>query len=241
VERRLVCERRLEDRLVTHAAALALAPALLGLAGCFDVHSVDPGALVIDDFDDGDFQPTDVAFPPWTCFKFNPQTSESGYRCDHGAGYQSQYSLFVEATVNDVPDGVQQYGGVFLGTFGSTPQDFSHFRELVFSVQLQSGNPSLPSGARLQVQFNCGTALAEDGSPDPSASVVQGAGFDEMWQTDALALVDFATPSFVSTHIAGGPTACLQRVDSISFSVEAQLPDGASAHFTLYVDNVYLL
>ena len=35
------------------AWAVALLPAVLGVAGCFDAPTVDPGPYVIDDFEDG--------------------------------------------------------------------------------------------------------------------------------------------------------------------------------------------
>jgi hypothetical protein len=239
VGRRLVGERRLEGGLVSRAAALAaLAAALPGAAGCFDVRSVDPGPLVIDDFDDGDLQPADPAFPPWTCFTFNPMRSD-GYSCALDAGYHSDHSLVLEATIDDPPDGIQQYGGGGLATFGDAPQDLSHFRELVFAVELESGDPPLPSSTQLQIQLGCSTALADDNTMHNDLAVIQLADYDSTWQTKTLAMANFGTPFYLPTHIAGGPTACLRRIDSIQFVVQPQLPDGQSTSFTLHVDDIY--
>src|SRR5262249_41371928 len=144
VGRRLVRERRLEDSLVMRAAALVLLGlAPLGAGGCFDVHVTDPGPLMIDDFDDGDFVPANPLFNPWICFTYNPERS-TGYRCDHDAGFESPYSLFLQDRIDDPRDGVPQNGGSALGIFG-TSQDVSSYRELVFSAVLESGNPPLPS------------------------------------------------------------------------------------------------
>ena len=96
-----------DDRVFTKVALLVSA---LGAAGCFDVHDVDLGPLVIDDFDDGDFVSADPHFPlSWQCFAFNPDR-KTGFTCDYDAGDNSPYSLYLEATIYDPPDGVQQFG-----------------------------------------------------------------------------------------------------------------------------------
>jgi hypothetical protein len=224
-------------------SATRLALAVLGLvsaaagSGCFDVHMAGAGTLVVDDFDHDDFQPTDPAFDRWVCFAFNPAKSD-GYSCGHDAGYASRYSLFLDATVDDPADGQQQNGGAGFGTYGTTPQDLSQFRELVVDVALASGNPPLPSGAQLQIQLDCGTALANDGATHGDLTVVQDASYTSNWQKDTLDLANFSSPSWLRYQPAGGVTACLQRVDGIQFIVAAQVPDGQSARFRLNVDDI---
>jgi hypothetical protein len=219
-------------------AVLGLAAAAAG-SGCFDVHMVGAGVLVVDDFDHADFQPTDPAFQRWVCFAYNPPQSD-GYTCGHDAGDGSNYSLFLDATVDDPPDGQEQNGGAGVGTYGTTPQDFSQFSELVFDVELESGSPPLPSFAQLQVQLGCATALASDGATHGDLMVVQDAPYGRSWQTDTLELDNFSAPTWLGYQPAGGVAACLGRVDSLQFAVTPQLPDGQSARFTLHIDDILL-
>jgi hypothetical protein len=221
----------------TLSALAVLGSVLLGTVGCFDVHMVGAGTLVIDDFDDGNFQPNDPAFDRWLCFEFNPTRSD-GYRCGHDSGDNSSYSLFLDATIDDPPDGDQQHGGAGFVSVGDTPQDLSQFNQLVFDVELESGNPPLPSGAQLQVQVGCATALADDGATHSDLIVVQDAGYTNHWQTDTLSLANFGPPAWLNYQVAGGIGPCLQRVDSIAFIVDAQVADGQSGSFTLHVDDI---
>jgi hypothetical protein len=224
---------------VSRAAALAaLGTALLGAAGCFDVRTVDAVPLVIDDFDDGDLVPADSALPMWTCFNFNPSTPD-GFTCGHDIGYQSDYSLFLQATITDPPDKLQQNGGAGVATFGDTPQDFSRFRELVLSVALEYGDPPLLGPPTVHVDLGCSTARADDGTVHNDLTVIQDIDPTTTWQTLALPMGSFGTPFYLPTHIVGGPTACLQRVDSVQVVVDANLPDGQSGSFTLHVDDIF--
>jgi hypothetical protein len=226
--------------MVTRAApGVALLLVALGAAGCFDVHAVDPGPFVIDDFDDGDFAPADPNFQPWICYGFNPDRGQ-GYSCDHEPGYQSDFALFLEFAVDDPPDETQQHSGVSLATFANAPQDFSQFSEIVFSARLESGNPPLPSDALLYIELGCSTAHTEDGSQPGDLYIVQGADYKSYWQTLRLTLTSFGSPPWQATHIQGGPAACLQRVDSFRFTIDAQLPDGQSGKGILHVDNITL-
>jgi hypothetical protein len=227
-------------RRTSQSVLAALASALLlGADGCFDVRMVDPGPLIIDDFDDGDFLPSDPAFSPWFCFAFNPAKS-TGFKCDHDAGYKSTYSLFLQATIDDPPDGVQQNGGAALQTYTVSGQDFSKFRHMVFSAELESGSPPLPSNAQLEVEIGCSTELGLDGRILSNFQVVQNIDYQSFWQTHTLEMGDFSVPSYLSnTNVMGGATSCLQRVDSIHFAVNANLPDGQSGSFTLHVDDIF--
>jgi hypothetical protein len=64
--------------------------------------------------------------------------------------------------------------------------------------------------------------------------------FASSWQVKTLAMASFTTPFYLPTHVMGGPTACLQRIDSIVFLVQPMLPDGQSTGFTLHIDDIFL-
>jgi hypothetical protein len=229
-------ELRLVKRMASNILFLSM---VFGASGCFDVHTADPGPLVIDDFDDGDFVPADSHFGAWVCSAFNPDTNPK-YNCDHDGGYQSQFALFLDATIDDAPDGTQQHGGAQLRTEAALPQDISHFGELVFSAKLESGSPPIPSNALLYVEIGCNSAYAEDGSRPGDLYVVQGVDYKSYWQTFQLALSSFGSPPWLATHIKGGPEACLAGVSNLRFTVDPQMPDGQTGKFVLHVDNVYL-
>ena len=218
--------------------ALSMLPALLGTSGCFDVHGADPGPWVIDDFEDGDLKPADANLGPWTCYTFNP----SGGACSVGLdpGNESLYSLFLQFTIVDPPDGLGQQGGAVLQTvLSATPENLARFGEIVFSAKLVSGNPPLLSTTQLRVQLFCSTVAADDGTGPGDLYVIQPVTFTGAWQTFSLAVASFGSPPFLTEHPLGGPTACLQHVDSVQFTVAPLLSDGQSATGRLDVDDVY--
>src|SRR6185503_14224254 len=91
----LVATAGLERKLVRRARRIVVLWLSVTASACFDVETVDPGPVVIDDFDDGDFVPTMRELLYWQCYAFNPNTNRD-YACDHTVGYSSEYSLFVE-------------------------------------------------------------------------------------------------------------------------------------------------
>ena len=215
--------------------AIVLAP--LALLGCFDVQTVDPGPVIIDDFDDGDYLPSIRGFDIWECLAYNPDTTKS-FNCAH-QGSPGDYHLSLDFTIVDPSDGAQQHGGAMLATFASgAPVDFSHHKTLIFSGQLQSGSPPLSSDAKLYVEFTCGTALGEDGSAVSDFYVLQGVAYSSDWGTFRLSLTNFGPPPWLPRHIAGGTIACLRLVDGIHFNVDASLPDGATGKGLLSIDNI---
>jgi len=218
---------------------LASCPVALGTSGCFDVHNVDQGPWVIDDFEDGDLKPADPNFGPWTCSSFNETTNQN---CSVGpdAGDQSTNSLLLDFTVDDPPDGTQEQGGAELYTGAARPESFSGYGEMVLSAKLVSDGPPLPSNATLQVQLGCSSVQADDGTFPGTLYVVQGLAYTGDWQTFTLPTANFGSPPWIATHIVGGPTACLERVDSISFAVAPDLPDGQSVTARLNVDDISL-
>jgi hypothetical protein len=220
--------------------ALSIAALLLGMlaAGCFDVHTVDPGPYVIDDFDDGDYYPPDSRLDQWMCYAFNPDTNKN-YKCER-EGVVDAYSLFLDFTINDPVNGVQEDGGAGVATFANKPIDFRGFEQIDFRVMLESLNPPIPSGAQLSVEFGCSTAPDDNGDVPGDFYVVQGAGFDKAWTPVKLTLNNFAPPPWIVRHIEGGTAGCLARVDGIRFSLDAKLPDGETGHGVLHIDDIRL-
>jgi hypothetical protein len=228
---------------VVKAARVLLAASLaLGAAGCFDVHAVDAGPLVIDDFDDGDYYPADPDFSSWTCYSFNPDSNKM-YRCDHELHSDADgdgFALFLDFTITDPPNGSQEHGGASLATFTDTPVDFTRFTEIVFSNALESGNPPLSSNALFYVELGCKTAADVDGNVPGDFYVSRGVDYNSNWKTRRATLANFGPPAWINSEIEGGTVGCLTRVDSLRFTVDAQLPDGQVGHGILHVDKIFL-
>jgi hypothetical protein len=231
------------SRAVLETMALLSLLSALVAAGCFDVHSVETGPLVIDDFEDGDLDPADPTFGRWGCEKF-PLPADHDYRCDiDGVGYQrSDGSLYIDATIEDPPDdGKQQHGGAFLQTVATKPKDIRQFSQLVFAAKLESGDPPLPSDPSLSVQLACKLARLVDGSQPTSIFVAHSTGIlGGDWRVWRLALGAFTVPETMPTDIMGGTAGCLELVDTIRFAVDAGLPDGHAGRFILHIDDVEL-
>ncbi len=224
------------------ALALGVLAAVLATAGCFDVHDVDPGVLLIDNFDQGAF-PADSIFQNWMCFSFNPMTNQN-YSCklDSDTLDGSAHSLRLDFQVSDPPDGIRQYGGVALTSY-ATPglyQDVTGFSGLGFDVELESGSPQLPSNTLLQAQFGCSTVQLTDGSEPGDYYLLQTTDSGAEWRRVVLSLADFSGPIADGRQVQGGVAACLRHVDWISFVVDENLLDGGSGAGTLKIDNVYL-
>lgn len=216
---------------------LALA---FGGAGCFAVHDLD-SPYPIDDFDNGSYQPADPNFQPWGCYLVNalPNDPNNQYKCALGAGDQSQYALALDFQLDDPPDGITQDIGAGLQTKARSPEDFTGLKHLAFDVMLSSGNPPLPATAKFYVYLGCSSATADDGSVPGNLAVVYSETAGVYWRTWSINLSDFSSPSWSSIHIEGGTEACLKRVDSIQFEIDAGLSDGTMGAGTLSVDDIY--
>jgi hypothetical protein len=234
----VVAAHRLERSVVTRTNAAVFLMALAAPA-CFSVDTVDPGVVMIDDFDDGDFVPTMTELFYWQCYSFNPSTNKD-FRCDHTDGYLSPYSLFVEFSLEDPPDGVQQYPGAGLAAWGSTTVDFSRYRELDISVKLQSGSPPIPSEARVYIELDCKNLESEGGEPKAGFYLTLSVTPTSDWTTFRLGLDNWAPPPWESVHAKGGIPACLRAIDGISISLSGELKDGESARGTLFIDGLKL-
>jgi hypothetical protein len=215
---------------------------LLSLAApaCFDVATVDPGAVIVDDFDDGDFVPAMSEFVYWQCYAFNPSTNRD-YRCDHTDGYLSPYSLFVEFSLQDAPDGVQQYPGAGLTMFtNGTAVDLTRYHEVIVSLRLQSGSPPIPSEALVYVELDCKNVESESGAPMNHFYITQSVKPAANWSTYRLALANFAAPPWQPEHVKGGIPACLRAIDGMSVVLSGELKDGDAGRGTLFIDGLSL-
>jgi hypothetical protein len=211
-------------------------------SSCFDAHQVDPGSLVVDNFDDGAF-PVDATFTPWMCHSFNPSTNQD-FSCafDGDTLDGSAHSLRLDFKVTDPLDNVLQYPGVGLVTYGAAGlfRDVTAFSTLWFDAEIESGNPPLPSDAQLQVELGCSTVRLTDGSEPGDVYLLQEAVHSSQWTQIPLSISNFSSPVKDTRRLEGGVAGCLARVDQIGFVVESQLPDGQSGAGTLKIDNVSL-
>jgi hypothetical protein len=222
--------------LVIGRVLLGACAAVFLVSGCFDVRLTDPGPFLLDDFDDGDFYPADPKFGPWQCSSYN-QAGPS-YGCDHVPGDDSLYALDLHATVVDPPDGLQQHGGAYVGTFATSPQDFTVFTEIGFQGKLEVD--PIASSPRLNLEIACSTAAAEDGTVPGTLYVVTGIDIQAGWMSFNSTFTNFGPPPWIPTKIQGGTPGCLQRADAVRFSFDPGLPDGQTGGFTLTVDDITL-
>jgi hypothetical protein len=215
-----------------------------GLGGCFDVSSTN--LRVIDNFNEDDLQPTDSAFGSWICRAVNgPGIDFSCGRDTDDTQDGSPASMRLALSVMDPPDGLQQHGGAALETNTKTtpptpPVDFTRYGRIAFDLKLQSaGENPLPINALVYVELGCTTVLPE-GSERHDLYVSQGVPYSTVWHNYALTMVNFGPPAWLIEPITGGPEACLRQVDRVSFSIDAQLPDGKLGGAVLRVDNLVL-
>jgi hypothetical protein len=176
-----------------------------------------------------------------------------GYECKlDGPGYrQSAHALYVDATIEDVLDGIQKQGGAFLESVANTTKDFGQFSRLVFATSLETqGLPPL-SAPTLEVRIGCNSAELTDGvRPDAVyvSSRTETPGSD--WQVLTVEFGDLTMPIDPNPVVPAslvqparlkerGP-GCLKVADRIRFSVVAGLPDGQSGRFILHIDDVAL-
>lgn len=217
------------------AALVAVAVAVV-TSSCFDAHQVDPGVLVLDDFDHGPF-PVDSTFLPWQCFSFNPsgQMFSCGYDTETLDGSAS--SLHLDFTVVDPTNSVRDWGGVGLVTYApfGLYRDVTPFATLGFDGRVESGIPVLPNAATFNIVLGCSTLV--DGNAPLNHYVLQDWSYDvnANWKQGTVSLANFSPPEDVRLNVPD----CLQRVDQVAFQVAPNLPDGQSAAGTLNIDNLY--
>ena len=211
----------------------------LAAPGCFDVRLRDPGPLIIDDFEDGNLAPELTTFDSWSCYAYN--TQEATISCALAPGRPgSMFALTLDFSVDNPPDGKQQHGGASLAVYDQATLDLNPYQDFVFTAQVASGKPALPSDARLYIEFGCSTAIAGDGSRPGNFYVLSSAAFKPDWQTFRIDVASLGFPPWVINDVKGGPARCRQLVDSIRFTIDAFLVDGQSGEGILSVDDVYL-
>jgi len=216
------------DLVTTLLRTLTIVIAATAAGSCFDVSTGRPTPILIDNFDSGDVLPADHHFDQWRCGQNDPPIPDNCH-CGYSAAayYSPPYSLHLAAAVTETGD--KEANGAQLYTQGYVSEDLSNMHELVFSFLLNNGDPPLPGGARLDVELWCS---------DANSHVFQSVRDlpSGQWQTVAL---DMSRFGFVWVPIEGGPSACLAKVDSLHFSVNAGLALDKSADFDLYLDDVY--
>lgn len=222
-----------------HLAIVAMLAAS-GSAGCFDVGATN--LRVIDNFNSGDLQPSDRGFGMWGCYPINPKDNPN-FSCSasNDTADGSPFSILLDVTVADMLDGLQQHGGAAVKTPAVMgPVDFTRYGRIAFDLKLESGgdNP-LPAAALVYLELGCSTvpSLSDDRY---DLYVSQGVAYTTTWHYQALTMGNFGPPPWLAEPITGGTTACLQHVDAVRFSIDAQLPDGKTGEAILHVDNVVL-
>lgn len=214
-------------------------------AGCFDVSTGGRAPLLIDNFDGVDDLPADHDFDQWRCGEFGSATpggAQCSYDCvdDDVTAHSSPCSMWMHATVEEPPSTQGSNAGALLYTMALVPEDLSHFSAIAFSAKLDVVSPTSP---RLYVELHCSLAHFADnqtqGADDFEHLKVTSwltSTLAEDWQPFVISLLSFTTPYGA---IDGGLRACLERVDSINFSLNAQLPEGKTGTFDLHVDDIY--
>jgi hypothetical protein len=227
---------------VVTSTIVRLAPLLplIAAMGCFNVQTVDPGPLFIDDFEDGDIAPADPTFNDWRCYSINPPGQDISCAPVPMPGDNSSFALQLQATIQDPVNQRQDHGGAALSTPANTPVDFTRFNMIAFDFSFD--DLALPTGALLYAELGCSTVLASNSTNPknlyilhPVDTTVRG------WNRATLSLSEFAPPPWVPIGIKGGAPACLSHVDSVRVSVDADLGDGDTKSFTLTIDDLELL
>jgi len=158
---------------------------------CFEVHGVDPGPPVLDDFEDGDLLPSLRPFMAWSCGAFSPDATLDCMLTD---GFVSSFGLSVAFSISDPPDGKQQHGGVYLMTLADRPIDLTASSAITFDVRLTSATTAFPPGALMHLDLQCSTAVGENGDAMVDFLLVQSIAFTADWSPVSLAISNFGPP-----------------------------------------------
>jgi len=205
-------------------------------AACFDVHMVDPGPAVLDDFEDGDLTPSVRPFGDWSCAVYTP---DAPLDCALAEGFQSATGLSVAFSITDPPDGDQQHGVVQIATYADTPIDLTGSSVITFDVRLTNVT-SFPTSAQMRLELLCSTAIGENGAALGDFVVIQTVPFAAEWSSLSLAISNFGPAQWRPGSLQGGTPACLRVVDGFQFVFDAALPDGETGAGVFSIDNVRL-
>jgi len=208
-------------------------------AGCFDVHTVDPGRRLIDDFTSSAGDPTDPSFERWGCRPVDG-THPIGHDNCNTTSIDNQSVLHLGATL--IP-GPSDFKRAELVTYAEQPQNLTPYAKFWFNWKLVSTKPPLSAATLLKVQLTCTTVRDEDGAVSTNPCVIKTVldSYDPDRYSDwngplALELSGFAPPEEFNPK--PNLQDCLARVDGIKITVQSDSSELAS--FDLYVDDISL-
>jgi hypothetical protein len=209
-------------------------------AGCFDVHTVDPGRRLIDNFENLDGDPTDPSFERWACRPVDETHQMGSNDCNISSIENHESVLHLGARLFP---GNEMFKRAELITSAEQPQDLTPYARFLFSWKLVSGDPPLSAATLLKVQLTCTSIRDADGRVSTNPCVVKTVldSYDPDRNSDwngplPLELSDFAPPEgFLPKPNLQG---CLARVDGIKITVQSD--SSALASFDLYVDDIGL-
>jgi hypothetical protein len=255
VERALLACCGLVGRALSRQRRPSLCCLVWLLAGCFEVHevAVDPDvpALDIDDFEDGDNQPSSSRFADWRCETF-PGPSRAS--CVPVApGFASAMAEAVRFEIEDPVNARIDYANlaleapVRLGTL-----DLGSYESLSFGAKLE---PGAESGFVATLSADAEAAGSDAAAPDASSLIIQVAcnavgdpgalpyGFwiqgqvalGPEWSSFDVALTELIRPSWVADF---SWRDCIANVDSLLFVVGPTLSDGETFAGTLSIDEL---
>jgi len=222
---------------------IALRLILLGamasiIAGCFDVHTVDPGRRLIDNFTNPDGDPTDPSFERWACRPVDESHQIGNDDCNITSIDNRESVLHLGATL--IPaDAV--FKRAELITSAEQPQDLTPYAKFWFSWKLVSGEPPLSAATLLKVQLTCTSVRDQDGAVSDNPCVVKTVlpKYDQNSDWNGPLSLELSTFNSSEDHTPmTNPQDCLARVDGIKITVESN--SNAPARFDLYVDDISL-
>jgi len=225
------------SRSVSH---FALGVMTLGqlLVGCFDVEQVDvpeakakPAPLLIDDFDDGDRQPSLESLELWHCFGDNG-TAQNLRADPEKQGAHSTAGRAITFDLVDVTDGKQDYQAVELQARASVPLDLTDYERFVFWAALDAR--ATPDALPVRIKLSCDDLGDGAELESPDQSVPAGGPF----RAHSTPMAKFYHPAWIETDY--DEASCLARVSALSFFLQPEMLDGSRASGRLTVDDAYL-
>ena len=217
--------------------------------GCFSVQEVDvtqrppSPRIILDDFDDGDLVPSSNLFDSWDCYQFNPAPSVRDCSDVSRDDRNLAFSLSFDLTGPSVPSDMGIGAGMSLVRQAGTV-DLSPYQRLHVDVNVDAGNPPLPSVARFEIGVVCTTVNGGNGSGTYLPMVVEDYTIDEFpspneWRSLTVSLHQLMPPAWLQIQ---QPSAadCLKVVDFVHFEVSSGFDVNQHAKGSLAIDNVWL-
>jgi hypothetical protein len=227
--------------LVMAALRLILWGAMASItAGCFDVHTVDPGRRLIDNFTNPDGYPTDPSFERWACRPVDETRQILNRDCDSNItsidGHESVLHLGATLFPSD---------GTFtraeLITYAEMNQDLTPYAKFWFSWKLVPGDSTLPAAMLLKVQLTCTSVRDADGGVNHNPRILWNVSTPKPdWQESSGGLPapdGFGQPE---NDPPINQQDCLAHVDGIKVTVESDPTALQHQRFDLYVDDISL-